>query len=279
MSGWRDPLLIVLLANSITLVTALCFSAVATNSRVGVGGAYFIVSRSLGLEIGGAIGIPLFLSQALSVTLYAYGLAESLRFVWPGVPVQAAAFVIILLVSLLAFRGAMAALRLQVPIMVLIALSLAALAAGGLINASPGRLTASAPSGEYGFWFVFAVFFPAVTGIMAGLSLSGDLTDPKRSIPRGTILATLTGLGVYLMVPILLALGSDPADLRSEPLIWTRIACSAPGWSCRGSGVRSFPRQWAQFLAHLVLCRPWLWIVWHHDFSLHPVQAESRRRA
>ena len=60
--------------------------------RVGVGGAYFIISRSLGLEVGGAIGLPLFLSQALSVTLYAYGLAESLRFVWAGVPVPVAAF-------------------------------------------------------------------------------------------------------------------------------------------------------------------------------------------
>lgn len=226
--GLLRALLIVLLANALTLVTALCFSAVATNSRVGVGGAYFIVSRSLGLEIGGAIGIPLFLSQALSVTLYAYGLAESLRFVWPGVPVQAAAFFIILLTGLLAFRGATEALRLQVPVMVLIALSLAALAAGGLINASPARLIDSAPSGEYGFWFVFAVFFPAVTGIMAGLSLSGDLADPKRSIPRGTILATLTGLGVYLVVPVLLTLGSDPADLRNEPLIWTRIALLGP---------------------------------------------------
>jgi amino acid transporter len=221
-------LLIVLLANAITFVTALSFSAVATNSRVGVGGAYFIVSRSLGLEIGGAIGIPLFLSQALSVTLYAYGLAESLRIVWPGIPVQAAAFVIILLVGTLAFRGANAALRLQVPIMVLIALSLAALAAGSLFTGSLARLPASAPSGEFGFWFVFAVFFPAVTGIMAGLSLSGDLADPRRSIPQGTVLATLTGLAVYLVVPVLLCMGSDPTVLRGEPLVWTRIALFGP---------------------------------------------------
>jgi solute carrier family 12 (potassium/chloride transporter), member 4/6 len=224
---WR-ALVIVLLANVITFVTALSFSAVATNSRVGVGGAYFIVSRSLGLEIGGAIGIPLFLSQALSVTLYAYGLAESLRIAWPGIPVQAAAFVIILLVGTLAFRGANAALRLQVPIMVLIALSLAALAAGSLFTGSLARLPASAPSGEFGFWFVFAVFFPAVTGIMAGLSLSGDLADPRRSIPKGTVLATLTGLAVYLVVPVLLCLGSDPAVLRGEPLVWTRIALFGP---------------------------------------------------
>lgn len=226
--GLWKALLIVVLANTITFVTALSFSAVATNSRVGVGGAYFIISRSLGLEIGAAIGIPLFFSQTLSVTLYAYGLAESLRFVWPGVPVQAAAFVIILLVGVLAFRGAGGALRLQVPILLLIAVSMLALAGGSLLHGSSDRLLTSAASGEFSFWTVFAVFFPAVTGIMAGLSLSGDLANSRRSIPQGTVLATLTGFAVYLVVPILLCLGADPADLRSDSLIWTRIALLGP---------------------------------------------------
>ncbi len=75
--GLFKTLLIVLLANSITLLTSLSLSAIATNSHVGVGGAYYMISRSLGLEVGGAIGFPLYLSQALSVTLYAFGLAES----------------------------------------------------------------------------------------------------------------------------------------------------------------------------------------------------------
>ena len=77
---------IVLIANAITIITTLSFSAVATNVQVGAGGAYHIISRSLGIEIGGAIGLPLFLSQAFSVTLYAYGLAESFRFIWPELP-------------------------------------------------------------------------------------------------------------------------------------------------------------------------------------------------
>ncbi len=226
--GLWQTLLIVLLANAITFITALSFSAVATNSRVGVGGAYFIISRSLGLEIGGAIGIPLFFSQTLSVTLYAYGLAESLRFVWPGIPVQSAAFIIVLLVAGLAVRGAQGALRLQVPILGLIALSVLALAAGSLFNGQADRFLVSTSSGEFGFWTVFAVFFPAVTGIMAGLSLSGDLANPRRSIPQGTVLATLTGLTVYLLVPVLLCMGADPADLRNDSLAWTRIALLGP---------------------------------------------------
>ncbi len=86
--GLVKVLPLVLLANVITLITTLSFSAVASNTQIGAGGAYYVISRSLGIEIGGAIGLPLYLSQAFSVTLYAYGLAESLRFVWPGLPLQ-----------------------------------------------------------------------------------------------------------------------------------------------------------------------------------------------
>jgi len=223
-AGFFGALVIVLLANAITLVTALAVSAGATNARVGVGGAYYIISRSLGPEIGGAIGVPLFLSQALSVTLYAFGLAESLRIVWPDVPLQFVVFLIIAAVGALSSRGADSALRSQVPILLLIAVSLAALTLGAFENASSTRLLGSRASGEVGFWAVFAVFFPAVTGVMAGLGLSGDLRDPKRAIPRGTLAASLTGLVVYLCVPFLLAMSSEPAALREDPLVWTRIA-------------------------------------------------------
>ncbi|SHJ31603.1 Amino acid transporter [Malonomonas rubra DSM 5091] len=224
---WKT-LLIVCMANAITLVTSLCLSAVATNSRVGVGGAYFMISRSLGLEIGGAIGLPLFLSQALSVTLYAFGLAESLRLVWPDAPLMPCAFVIIILVAALAFRGAGAALRSQVPIMVLIGLSLLALLLGALFGNTVPASAVQQPLQPAGFWMVFAIFFPAVTGVMAGLSLSGDLEDPRKAIPRGTMMAVLAGFAIYLIVPFLLILGADISALREDPLIWTKIAMFGP---------------------------------------------------
>jgi amino acid transporter len=222
--GLFKTLLIVLLANSITVVTTLCLSAVATNTRVGVGGAYFIISRSLGLEIGGAIGAPLFLSQAFSVTLYAFGLAESLTIVWPGAPVPLTAFLITLGVGALALRGAGAALRIQLPILGLIGLSLLALALGSFWHGDVSRLWSGDGGGTQNFWAVFAIFFPAVTGIMAGLSLSGDLQDPRNAIPRGSLLAVLTGFAVYLLVPFLLCIGADPQTLREEPMVWSRIA-------------------------------------------------------
>lgn len=226
--GLFKSLLIVLLANSITLATSLSLSAVATNTRVGVGGAYYIISRSLGLEIGGAIGFPLFLSQALSVTLYAFGLAESLRIVWPAIPVAPAAFIIIVMVAALSCFGAGAALKSQIPVMAMIGISLLALLLGVFLTSKTGVPDLGQARGYEPFWSVFAVFFPAVTGIMAGLSLSGDLADPRRAIPRGTLIAVLTGLAVYLAVPLLLHLGADRAALLDNPLVWTEIALLGP---------------------------------------------------
>lgn len=226
--GLAKTYLVVFLANGITLITALSLSAVATNTRVGVGGAYYIISRSLGLEIGAAIGLPLFLCQVFSVTLYAYGFAESLRIVWPGIPVQPVTFFVILAVGALANRGAGYALRAQLPVMFLIALSLLVLLLGVFFGDAPEINLAAGLAESAGFWTIFAVFFPAVTGIMAGLSLSGDLRDPKTSIPLGTLAAVLTGFVIYLLVPTLLFWGADPMTLREDSLVWTRIALLGP---------------------------------------------------
>jgi potassium/chloride transporter 4/5/6 len=221
--GLVGALVIVVIANLITLITALSVSAVASNMDVGVGGAYYLISRSLGLEIGAAIGLPLYLSQALSVTLYSFGLAESLRIVWPEVPLQPTTLVVIFAVTLLSTRGASIALRSQLPVMAAIGLSLAVFFVGG---SSGGHVPGSFldVGGPLGFWAVFAVFFPAVTGIMAGVSLSGDLRDPQKSIARGIIAAVLVGFAVYLLVPIVLAFNADRESLIRDSLVWTKIA-------------------------------------------------------
>ncbi len=226
--GLFRVLAVVLLANMITFITTLSFSAVATNAKVGAGGAYFIISRSLGLELGGAIGVPLFLSQAFSVTLYAYGLAESFRIIWPELPIQPVTFLVIAAVGLLAVAGADKALRIQVIFMGFVGISLIALAAGVFARSSEVPMVIHPPSGSVGFWAGFAVFFPAVTGVMAGLGLSGDLRDPGRSIPLGSILAVSVGFLIYMIVPVLLAFGADPNELREDPLIWTRISVLGP---------------------------------------------------
>ena len=183
--GLVPALSIVVIANLITLATALSVSAIATNMYVGAGGAYYILSRSLGLEIGGAIGVPLFLAQTFSVTLYAFGFAESLRFVWPDVPLQPVAAATVLLVSLIAARERTLRFAFRFRSWRSSACrccrSFAGLGKFDQIQVSLWQGLEQSPS----FWLVFAVFFPAVTGIMAGVSLSGDLKEPRQAIPRG----------------------------------------------------------------------------------------------
>jgi len=232
--GLPLTLFIVLLATSITFITALSASAVATNMRVGVGGEYYMISRSLGLELGGAIGIPLFLCRTLSITFYSFGLAESILEFWPAAwgPPPAATTQLLtagLIVAIIAISGRSAelALKLQIPIMIAVGLSMVALAmgvaAGGLQSpeATPSYRTA-----PQGFWYVFAVFFPAVTGFTAGIGMSGDLRHPRRSIPRGTLLAVATGALVYLTIPVLLAITDrvTPEQLAESGIIWIQIA-------------------------------------------------------
>jgi solute carrier family 12 sodium/potassium/chloride transporter 2 len=74
--GLPLTMLIVTMATMITLLTGLSLSATATNMKVGSGGAYYIISRSLGLEVGAAIGLPLFLAQALGIAYYISGFSE-----------------------------------------------------------------------------------------------------------------------------------------------------------------------------------------------------------
>lgn len=221
--GLQLAIVVVVIAHVITLATALSLSAVATNMKVGAGGAYYMISRTLGVEVGTAIGIPLFLAQALSVTLYSFGLAESLQLIWPQLPQRPIAAVTILAVALVSARGAKLALKLQLPILAAIVVALVVLVIGVVENMPETAQLGPVSDGEP-FWVVFAVFFPAATGIMAGVSLSGDLKRPERSIPVGTIAAVLTGFIVYLGVVIALALAATPTELVSDTLIWFTLA-------------------------------------------------------
>jgi amino acid transporter len=233
--GLPITLLVVLLASSITFITALSASALSTNIKVGVGGEYFMISRSLGLELGGAIGIPLFLCRTLSITFYSFGLAESIFALGlgtggdvPDTSVQLVAALIVVVTTAIAGKSADLALKLQVPIMIAVGLSLLALV-GGVFGGGlrTPELTATYRTAPEGFWYIFAVFFPAVTGFTAGIGMSGDLKDPQRSIPRGTLLAVTTGALVYLLIPILLASSvrnSSEELSQGGVAVWTRVA-------------------------------------------------------
>jgi solute carrier family 12 (sodium/potassium/chloride transporter), member 2 len=222
--GLAGTLLIVTLSVSITFLTGLSISEIATDRRVRVGGAYYMISRALGIETGGAVGIPLYLAQALSVALYTVGFAESFTDLMPRLDERAIAVVVTVMVAILAIRSAALAIRAQYVIMGAIALSLLSLLFGSPLESVPGASTALPAVRTENFWVVFAVFFPAVTGIMAGVNMSGDLEDPARSIPRGTLAAIGVGYLIYMTLPVLLALRADPATLIADPLVMRRIA-------------------------------------------------------
>ncbi len=230
--GLGFTLFIVLLASSITFITALSASAIATNMRVGVGGEYYMISRSLGLELGGAIGIPLYLCRTLSITFYSFGLAEAIGMFVPGEPsaqmIQLIAVIIIVGITILSGKSAGLVLKLQIPILIAVGLSVVALLIGVLSGGfhSP-EMTTTFRTAPKGFWYVFAVFFPAVTGFTAGIGMSGDLKDPRKSIPKGTILAVATGTFLYLLIPVFLAITTkiNPEGLANGGVeTWSKIA-------------------------------------------------------
>ncbi|HHP7243501.1 MAG TPA: amino acid permease, partial [Elainellaceae cyanobacterium] len=224
--GLFGTLMIVTLSTLITLLTALSISAIATDRVVRIGGAYYMISRSLGIETGGAVGIPLYFAQALSVALYTIGFAESMVEAFGGLNQLYIALITTIGVAILAITSAKIAIRAQYFIMAAIVLSLISLAFG-----SPIEGTQIEPWGAQGgepFWQVFAVFFPAVTGIMAGVNMSGDLRDPIRAIPTGTLAAVGTGYVVYMVLPIILANRADATTLIEEPLVMQQIALWGP---------------------------------------------------
>lgn len=223
-AGLIPSLLIVILCSSITLITALSMSSIATNMHVGVGGEYFLLSRSLGLEMGGAIGVPLFLARTASITLYSFGLAESLRFIWPDIPIQLTAAIIVVLLTVVSGKSAGLALKMQIPLMIAVGISIVVLAVGVLTKPlRTPQLWGTYPDAA-GFWVVLAVYFPAVTGFSAGVGMSGDLKDPGRSIPIGTISAVLTGFIIYAGITILLSIAESPSELVNNSLLWMQVA-------------------------------------------------------
>jgi len=222
--GLLGSLLVVTLSTVITFLTGLSIAAIATDQRVRIGGAYYMISRSLGIESGGAIGIPLYFAQALSVALYTVGFAESVVGVFPGLSEKWVGIITTIAVAILALVSAKAAIRAQYFIMLGIGLSLLSLLFGSPIEPSDIEMWGAADRHSEPFWTVFAVFFPAVTGIMAGVNMSGDLKDPAQSIPKGTFYAIGVGYIIYMGLPIILANRADALTLIEDPLIMRKIA-------------------------------------------------------
>jgi amino acid transporter len=168
---------------------------------VEAGGTYYMISRSLGLPIGGTIGLALFIGLSFSVSLYLIGFAESFLSYWGfeliKTNIQIAGSLILLLVTIITFISTSLAIKTQYLIMTAIGLSLLSIFFGSHDN-QPAVPLMGMLSDNIDLIALFAIFFPAVTGFEAGVSMSGDLKDSKKSIPIGSISAILVGLVVYV---------------------------------------------------------------------------------
>jgi amino acid transporter len=234
-AGLPLTLLIVTMASSITFLTGLSISATATNMQVGGGGAYYIISRSLGVEIGAAIGLPLFMAQSLSVAFYVIGFAEAVANAVDLSPlvaalpfalneIQAVALITLVVLTIITCISADLALKAQMLILAAIVLSLASFFLGSIAPDLVFSPDAIIPP-KVPFWGVFAVFFPAVTGILSGVSMSGDLKEPAKALPRGTLAAVLCGYLVYMSIPIVLSrIVPDERWLLTQPMVMLQIA-------------------------------------------------------
>ncbi len=238
-AGLLGTWLIIAISFLITLCTALSMSAITTNIRIGAGGAYAIVSQALGLEVGGSLGIPRYISQGLAVTMYIFGFREG----WLGIFPEHNAFLVDIIVFgvliTIAYISANLAIKTQFIIMGIIALSLvsvviAAYQGSMAIPTSEalrwGSFQGSIENGFTGsnFWLVFAVFFPAATGIMAGANMSGELKEPKRSIPTGTLWAIGVSFLIYMLMAFWISRSASETELLNNYYIMVEKAYIGP---------------------------------------------------
>ncbi|KAK3097309.1 hypothetical protein FSP39_008537 [Pinctada imbricata] len=216
---------IILLSSFVTTVTTLSMSAICTNGEVKGGGAYYMISRSLGPEFGGSIGVVFSLANAVAAAMYVVGFAETVQGLMSDYNatitghalndvriIGCATSVLLLGIVIIGMEWEAKA---QLGLLVILTTAIVNYFVGTLIPPGADKqwkgvvgYNAKAFSDNFGpgfrdgegFFSVFSIFFPAATGILAGANISGDLKDPQSAIPKGTMLAivitTLTYLGM-----------------------------------------------------------------------------------
>jgi amino acid transporter len=222
---------IILLAHVISISTGLSVSSVATDKKIGAGGIYYVLSRSMGVPIGGSIGIALYVGTAFSIALYLIGFAESLNgyfgFETTINGYRLTGTIALISLTVLALISTSVALKAQFFILGAIIISIVSILFG-TSDFVPETVSLFATAGSVPLEVVFAIFFPAVTGFTAGIAMSGDLANPKKSIPAGTLWAIGVGLVIYLLLALFMAYTIDAQVLKSDYNILMKISLFAP---------------------------------------------------
>lgn len=238
--GFIGTMIIVIIGHLVTIPTSMAIAEIATNQKVEGGGEYYIISRSFGINIGAAIGVALYLSQAISVAFYVIAFAEAFEPVIPylqenfgiGIPDKRLVSIpiLVLLSILMLTKGADLGMKALYVVATVLFISLLFFFLGDATTSySQGtNIWSNTVTNPDSFFVVFAIIFPAFTGMTAGVGLSGDLKDPKKSIPWGTLSATLMGMVVYVFIAYKLAMSASPEDLVNDQLVMGKIAIWGP---------------------------------------------------
>uniref|UniRef100_A0A914XM99 Solute carrier family 12 member 2 n=1 Tax=Plectus sambesii TaxID=2011161 RepID=A0A914XM99_9BILA len=250
--------LIVLLASTVTTITTLSMCAICTNGEVKGGGAYFLISRSLGPEFGGSIGVIFSVANAVAAAMYVVGFAETVRDLMKDhgwiiidndvMDIRIIGLMTCTLLMAVVFVGTSFESRMQIGLLAILSVSIINFWVGTFIPVTETQIlrgvtgyslstlaTNMLPAwrGE-DFFSVFAVYFPAATGIMAGANISGDLADPQMAIPKGTLLSIAVTTLIYLSTVWITgatcvrdATGLEAPTLANDSWKWIEPTCAA----------------------------------------------------
>ena len=238
--SFYGTVLIIIVGHLVTIPTALAIAEIATNQKVEGGGEYYIISRSFGINIGAAIGIALYFSRAISVSFYVIAFAEAFDPVFEWIMnefgilltdkriISIPTLLIIILIMLK--KGANMGMKALYLVVIILFVSLVFFFMGKTDYSADGSYNYLSRTVENpdNFFYVFAIIFPAFTGMAAGVGLSGDLKDPKKAIPIGTVAATISGMVIYIIIAFKLAMSASPQDLVDYQLIMGDIAIWEP---------------------------------------------------
>lgn len=234
-AGIIEGFILILTTTVVTSVTSLSMSAISTNGVIKGGGTYYMISRSLGPEFGGSIGLIFSLANAVACAMYVVGFCESmldllrsfgLSIVDGGIQdVRIIGCITITILLVIVVVGMEWEAKAQLGLLVILLVAIGDFLIGSFIGPKSEVEKAEGFIGynftifkenllpdyrkengvQHDFFSVIAIFFPAATGILAGANISGDLKDPQKSIPKGTLLAILISTATYLLMVLVCA--------------------------------------------------------------------------
>ncbi|KAK2585480.1 hypothetical protein KPH14_010136 [Odynerus spinipes] len=244
-TGIGQSILLILTTTVVTTITSLSMSAISTNGLIKGGGTYYMISRSLGPEFGGSIGLIFSLANAVACSMYVVGFCESMVDCLKSygacivdcasTDIKIIGCVTIVFLLLIVMVGLEWEAKAQIGLLIILLVAIADFMIGTFIGPKSEQERAKGFIGynaelfkenlysdyrhsegvKHDFFSVLAIFFPAATGILAGANISGDLKDPQSAIPKGTLLAILLTTLSYILMAIMVG-GSVMRDASGD---------------------------------------------------------------